>query len=442
MTTTSSWMRVLSIMGILFFSGCASLSNRNDSSVASLPELSTGPIADSGASPEASPITGTAPSASPEASPSALNRKIYESEAVKLEGGNLPTDNGRDWNVPAKPDAPPSIKPESSPLPASIATPDIGIVKGESSDALSDSVAQSRSVASQTLDRTGTDLSSSIESGSTRVADPLEIAMGPTTNDLTGQSADTRNLSVPNSSGLSSTYNSARDSGSDLLENTSSLSDAATHAGSTIIEDPFSPVASSTPGINGPGGSNSFPEIGSSAPALSGTTFPQTPSQPTAPSPSVSGVMRGGQPAPIFTAVTLDGSSFDLASNRGRVVVLDFWRKTCGPCLKAMPKLAEVRRSYGEDKLVILGLNTDERRTEAETFLRQHPHNWRNVHVLSQKANLLNPYMVRLLPTFVVIDQVGNIQYRGGDINQVASKVAELVTSPSLPNSSFVASLR
>lgn len=152
--------------------------------------------------------------------------------------------------------------------------------------------------------------------------------------------------------------------------------------------------------------------------------------------------MRGGQPAPVFSAVTLDGSSFDLVSNRGRVVVLDFWRRTCGPCLKAMPKLASIRQSYGEDKLVILGLNTDERRVEAETFLRQHPHNWHNVHVLSQKTNLLNPYMIRLLPTFVVIDQVGNIQYRGGDINQVSSKVAELIANPSLPKSSLVASLR
>lgn len=91
---------------------------------------------------------------------------------------------------------------------------------------------------------------------------------------------------------------------------------------------------------------------------------------------------------------------------------------------------------------MILGMNTDETQAEAESFLRTHPHHWPNVHVLSQRTNVLSPYGVQLLPTFVVIDQVGNIQYRGNDVNQAASKVSELVANPSIPNVNYMAALR
>lgn len=441
MKHSSNWMCIFLFISILVLSGCASLTGRNQSTVASLPELSTDSIADSGASLEGSSLAGNPPAAAPEASPSSSDRKIYESEAVKSEGGGMP-DNGRDWNVPASPSAPPSVNPERSPLPDTTATPDIGIVKSESSDTLTNTLAQPKSTVSQSMDRIDEDLSSTIDTTRTSVADPLEIAMGPMAGGgSTPKNDDADGLSFPEGSGYSSTLGEAQSHSSPFEEKSASIPDSAARSGSTVIEDPFSPVASSQQGLTDAVASRSFPEIGSNGPALPGTAFPPVPSsQP--PAPSAAGVMRGGQPAPVFSAVTLDGSSFDLVSNRGRVVVLDFWRRTCGPCLKAMPKLASIRQSYGEDKLVILGLNTDERRVEAETFLRQHPHNWHNVHVLSQKTNLLNPYMIRLLPTFVVIDQVGNIQYRGGDINQVSSKVAELIANPSLPKSSLVASLR
>ncbi len=201
------------------------------------------------------------------------------------------------------------------------------------------------------------------------------------------------------------------------------------------IEDPFAPAGNPS-GIHL---KSTFPELGSTQTNPSQTQVASPGPQPMNPGP---GTVRGGQPAPAFSVTTLDGRSFDLASQRGKVVVLDFWRKTCGPCLKAMPRLAEIRSSFPEAQLTILGMNTDETRSEAESFLRTHPHHWPNVHVLSQRTNVLSPYGVRLLPTFVVIDQLGNIQYRGNDVNQVASKVSELVSNPSIPNTSYMAALR
>lgn len=41
--------------------------------------------------------------------------------------------------------------------------------------------------------------------------------------------------------------------------------------------------------------------------------------------------------APDFTLKDLRGAEVSLASLRGKVVVLNFWTKTCGPCLEEMP---------------------------------------------------------------------------------------------------------
>ncbi len=200
--------------------------------------------------------------------------------------------------------------------------------------------------------------------------------------------------------------------------------------------DPFAPES---PASNGITLKSTFPELSS---AQLNTSQPPMEAPALPPTASVAGTVRGGQAAPVFTATTMDGSSFDLSSQKGKVVVLDFWRKTCGPCLKAMPRMEQIRSSFPETKLAILGMNADETRTEAEGFLRTHPHNWPNVHVLSQRTDILSPYGVRMLPVFVVIDQVGNMQYRGNDVNQAAAKVAELVATPSIPNASYMAALR
>jgi peroxiredoxin len=46
--------------------------------------------------------------------------------------------------------------------------------------------------------------------------------------------------------------------------------------------------------------------------------------------------------APNFSLKDLRGNTVTLESLRGKVVVLNFWTKTCGPCLEEMPDLAEL----------------------------------------------------------------------------------------------------
>jgi peroxiredoxin len=76
--------------------------------------------------------------------------------------------------------------------------------------------------------------------------------------------------------------------------------------------------------------------------------------------------------APDFELPTTDGGKFRLSDHRGQVVILNFWTKTCRPCLEEMPTLAEFGEILtGRNKNVLLvTVNTDESVADASDTLR------------------------------------------------------------------------
>jgi YD repeat-containing protein len=60
---------------------------------------------------------------------------------------------------------------------------------------------------------------------------------------------------------------------------------------------------------------------------------------------------------------------FDLASYRGRVVLVEFWASWCAPCRDAIPWLGAMLSDYGPDGLVVIAVNVDQNRASADQFL-------------------------------------------------------------------------
>jgi thiol-disulfide isomerase/thioredoxin len=67
-----------------------------------------------------------------------------------------------------------------------------------------------------------------------------------------------------------------------------------------------------------------------------------------------------GKPAPVnFTVKDLNGIDVNLASFKGKVVLLNFWATWCGPCKLEIPWLVELQTRYKDD-LVVLGFSVDD----------------------------------------------------------------------------------
>ena len=65
--------------------------------------------------------------------------------------------------------------------------------------------------------------------------------------------------------------------------------------------------------------------------------------------------------APDFKLKGMRGETVSLSSYRGKVVVLNFWTKTCGPCLEEMPEIADLTRILStRSDVAVLAVSTDE----------------------------------------------------------------------------------
>ncbi len=65
--------------------------------------------------------------------------------------------------------------------------------------------------------------------------------------------------------------------------------------------------------------------------------------------------------APDFTLRDRHGKAHKLSSLRGKVVVLNFWTITCGPCVEEMPSLEELHRILeGEQDVELVTITVDE----------------------------------------------------------------------------------
>lgn len=75
--------------------------------------------------------------------------------------------------------------------------------------------------------------------------------------------------------------------------------------------------------------------------------------------------------APDFELPGLNGETIRLSDYRGKVVVMNFWTKTCQPCLEEMPSLAELAQILSErNDAVLIAVSTDESVEDARATLK------------------------------------------------------------------------
>jgi thiol-disulfide isomerase/thioredoxin len=118
--------------------------------------------------------------------------------------------------------------------------------------------------------------------------------------------------------------------------------------------------------------------------------------------------------------------SLDLERYRGRVVVVDFWASWCKPCRQSIPWLNELQARYGARGLVILGVNVDAQREDAERFLRETPIGFEIV--FDPRGELARRFALQGMPSSLIFDRSGTLvaTHVGFQQSRQAAKEADL----------------
>ena len=79
--------------------------------------------------------------------------------------------------------------------------------------------------------------------------------------------------------------------------------------------------------------------------------------------------LKVGGAAPPFRLPALAGGEVDLAAQRGKVVVVNFWATWCPPCVAEMPSLERLHRALAPEGLAVVTVSTDEDEAELRRFV-------------------------------------------------------------------------
>ncbi len=104
---------------------------------------------------------------------------------------------------------------------------------------------------------------------------------------------------------------------------------------------------------------------------------------------------------------TLDGKSVKLADLKGKVVFLDFWLTTCGPCLAELPGIEKLQASLRNEPVAFLIVSPEDPQ-KVRDFLQKHP-----LHLpvyLTERPPADLGWVA--YPTTVILNRSGAVVYR------------------------------
>ncbi|MCD2170555.1 MULTISPECIES: TlpA disulfide reductase family protein [Microbacterium] len=119
---------------------------------------------------------------------------------------------------------------------------------------------------------------------------------------------------------------------------------------------------------------------------------------------------------PISFEGTLDnGSAVSSSDFAGKVLVVNFWYATCGPCIIEAPRLEQAYQTFQGQDVSFLGINTYDQPATALSFARDHGVSYSSAMAVGDaqlklafnKATPLNA-----TPTTLVLDKQGRVAAR------------------------------
>jgi thiol-disulfide isomerase/thioredoxin len=136
--------------------------------------------------------------------------------------------------------------------------------------------------------------------------------------------------------------------------------------------------------------------------------------------------LRVGKPAPDLDLTLVNDQTWSLQAERGKVVIIMFSFKGCGPCEAMYPDLRELQEASA-DSLSILSIMADENRQDTLDAVAEGKLTW-NVHWDGRRGPLATRWAVRGFPEIYVIDRSGEVagyELRGQELRDKVAQLAK-----------------
>ncbi|MGZ4618182.1 MAG: TlpA family protein disulfide reductase [Frankiaceae bacterium] len=135
------------------------------------------------------------------------------------------------------------------------------------------------------------------------------------------------------------------------------------------------------------------------------------------------------QAAPPLTGPAVSGGPINLATLRGKVVVINFWASWCAPCVAEAPTLAEIAKRTAP-QAAFLGVATRDSKENAAAFARARSTPYPSLYDEDGTAAARFPVALSTLPSTLVLDRQGRVAVRfTGEVSykQLSDAVNELI---------------